>query len=448
MDNLLSQTAQKAAKYLRELDTRPVFPSSAVIENLKNLDGAFPENPTEPETVLTMLDQFASPATVASAGRRYYGFVTGGSLPAALAANWLAGAWDNNTHLMAGSPAAVALEEISLRWLLEALHLPSESGAAFVTGATMANFSALAAARHHVLEQAGWDVEANGLFGAPEITVIVGEEAHSTLFKALGLLGFGRNRVIKVPVDEQGRMRVAAFPKITGPAIVCIQAGNVNTGSFDPASDICRLAHESGAWVHVDGAFGLWAAAAPARAYLVEGVEQADSWATDAHKWLNVPYDSGLAFVRKPETLRAAMSLSAAYLPTGDKREPMMYTPESSRRSRGVEIWAALKSLGKSGLSDLIERNCRYASRFSEGLKEAGFEILNEVVLNQVLVDFGGDAETRRVVAGVQEEGTCWAGLTNWQGRAAMRISVSSWATTADDVEKSLLAIVKVATRR
>ena len=314
-----------------------------------------------------------------------------------------------------------------------------------MTGATMANFAALAAARHAVLARVGWNVEAQGLIGAPPIAVVVGAEVHPSLIKALGLLGLGRDRVLRVPVDGQGRMRADALPPLAGPTIVCIQAGNVNTGAFDPASEICRRAHSAGAWVHVDGAFGLWAAAAPARAHLAAGISGADSWATDAHKWLNVPYDSGLAFVRDPEALRAAMAVSAAYLPAGESRDPMDYTPEMSRRARGVEVWAALRSLGRAGLADLVERTCRHATRFADGLWAAGDQVLNDVVLNQVLVSFGDAETTKRVVAGIQADGTCWCGGTVWQGHVAMRISVSSWATTESDVERSLDAMLRVA---
>jgi glutamate/tyrosine decarboxylase-like PLP-dependent enzyme len=371
--------------------------------------------------------------------------VIGGSLPAALAANWLAAAWDQNAGLFAGSPIGAVLEEICLGWLLDVLKLPSASGGAFVTGATVANFTALAGARHAVLARAGWDVEAEGLFGAPPITVVVGDEAHPSLIKALGMLGLGRSRVVRVPVDSQGRMVPAKIPPLSGPAIVCMQAGNVNTGAFDPAAEICARARQDGAWVHVDGAFGLWAAANPKYAHLVESVADADSWATDAHKWLNVPYDSGLAFVRDAAALKSAMSVTAAYLPQGGRREPSQYTPELSRRARGVEIWAALKSLGRAGLAELIERNCRLARRFAEALREGGCEILNEVVLNQVLVSFGDSVRTRRIIDRVQRDGTCWCGPTDWQGRTAMRISVSSWATRDEDVERSAAAILRAA---
>jgi glutamate/tyrosine decarboxylase-like PLP-dependent enzyme len=444
---LLRETTERAIKYRESLDQRGVAPLPEEVARLVELGGPFPEQPTDPETVLTLLDEIGSPATVATAGGRYFGFVIGSSLPAALASNWLAAAWDQNACLSVMSPVAIALEEISLRWLLDALDLPAECGGAIVTGATMANFACLAAARHHILEKSGWDVEAKGLFEAPSFPVVVGAEVHPTLLKALGMLGLGRDRVITVPVDEQGRMRADSFPRLSGPAIVCIQAGNVNTGAFDPASEICELAHRVDAWVHVDGAFGLWAAASPNRSHLVKGVAAADSWATDGHKWLNVSYDSGIAFVRHPDSLRAAMSVSAAYLPTGNVREPMHYTPDSSRRARGVEVWAAIRSLGRAGLADLIERNCNQATRLAEGFQQAGYRVLNDVELNQVLVSFGDEETNSRVIAGVQADGTCWCGGTLWQGQPAMRVSVSSWATTEADIERSLQAILRVAAR-
>jgi glutamate/tyrosine decarboxylase-like PLP-dependent enzyme len=450
MRDLLNHTAEIAARYLESLEERAVAPGREALLRLEELNQPLQDDPQSPAAVLEMLDRIGSPATVGMAGPRYFGFVIGGSLPAALAANWLAGAWDQNPGLFVASPIGTVLEEVSLGWLLDILKLPGGSGGAFVTGATMANFTALAAARHALLEQAGWDVESDGLFGAPPVTVVVGDEAHPSLIKALGMLGFGRSRVVRVPVDNQGRMLAAEMPPLVGPAIVCIQAGNVNTGAFDPAAEICARARASGAWVHVDGAFGLWAAASPQYAHLVEGVENADSWATDAHKWLNVPYDSGLAFVRDEAALKSAMSLTAAYLPQGEHREPSQYTPELSRRARGVEIWAALRSLGRTGLSELIERTCRLARRFAAELPQAvgetpGIEILNDVVLNQVLVAFGDAARTLQVIDRVQQDGTCWCGPTVWQGRTAMRISVSSWATRAEDVDRSVAAILRAA---
>jgi glutamate/tyrosine decarboxylase-like PLP-dependent enzyme len=309
----------------------------------------------------------------------------------------------------------------------------------------MANFSALAAARTTLLKRSGWNVEEDGLFGAPPIKVIVGAEVHVSLLKALTMLGLGRSRVITVPSDGQGRMRADALPPLDDRTVVCIQAGNVNTGAFDPAKEICARAREAGTWVHVDGAFGLWAAVSPLYAPLLEGVGDADSWAIDCHKWLNVPYDSGIAVVRDPAHLRNAMAINAAYLQPSENREPWHYTPEASRRARGIELWAAMRSLGRDGLREMIERHCRLAKRFAEGLRQSGLQVLNDVVLNQVLVSFGSPEETRRIMAAIQNDGTCWCGGTQWQGHTAMRISVSSWATNDEDVERSLEAIIRIA---
>jgi glutamate/tyrosine decarboxylase-like PLP-dependent enzyme len=444
MEDLIKEAARRAARYLENLNERSVAPPPEAVARLKGFDVSLQPAPIAPMKVLAELDDLGSAATVASAGPRYFGFVTGGTLPAALAASFLAGAWDQNAVFHVASPATAFLEEVCRRWLVALFGLPSGASIGFVTGATMANFSALAAARHALLGRLGWDVEARGLFGAPPITVIVGAEVHVSVLKALSLLGFGRERVVRVAVDSQGRMRPEAIPALTEPAIICVQAGNVNTGAFDPAGQICALAQASNSWVHVDGAFGLWAAACPDRTHLAAGIPSAHSWATDAHKWLNVPYDSGIVFVADPQPLQASMSSRAAYLSAGDTREPSHYTPELSRRARGVEVWAALRSLGRSGLADLIGRNCRYARRFAEGLKKAGCDVLNEVVLNQVLVSFGGAERTRRVIARVQQDGTCWCGATEWQGHVAMRISVSSWATAEEDVERSLRAIIRL----
>jgi glutamate/tyrosine decarboxylase-like PLP-dependent enzyme len=446
MDALLRDTADRAIRYLTALPERPVAPDPGAVAALEALDIPLPDQPTDPSSVLRLLDETASAATTAMAGPRFFGFVVGGSLPAALAANWLAGAWDQKSAFRSVAPATSTLEEVSQRWLVDLFGLPDGTAAGFTTGATVANFTALAAGRHAVLAQAGWDVEANGLFGAPPVEIVVGDEVHPSLVKALGMLGLGRNRVVRVPVDDQGRMRTEKMPRLHGPTIVCAQAGNVNTGAVDPLAEICARAHESAAWVHVDGAFGLWAAAVPSLRHLTAGVEDADSWATDAHKWLNVPYDSGLALVRDPDALRAALSVSAEYLPpAGGQRNPSDYTPEMSRRGRGVEVWAALLSLGRTGLVELIERNCRLARRFATELSAAGYAVLNDVVLNQVLVSFGDSDITDRIVAAVQADGTCWCGGTVWHGRPAMRISVSSWATTDDDVSRSVEAITKVA---
>ena len=445
MRELLFETADRSARYLAGMSGVRIAPRSEDVARLEAMGGALPQVPCDPAEVVALLDDIGSPATVATASGRYFGFVIGGTLPAALAANWLAGAWDQNAGLSVSSPVAAKIEEIVLAWILELLGLPPICGGGFVTGTTMANFSALAAARTALLKRAGWNVEEDGLFGAPSIRVVVGEEVHVSLLKALSLLGLGRSRLISVPTDSQGRMRAEAVPQLDDHTLICIQAGNVNTGAFDPAKEICSRAHESGAWVHVDGAFGLWAAVSPLYADLLEGASAADSWAIDCHKWLNGPYDSGLAVVRQAEHLRSAMALSAAYLQTAGEREPCHYTPEVSRRARGIELWAAMRSLGRQGLKEMIERNCRLARSFAERLQGAGFEVLNEVVLNQVLVSFGSAEETRRVIDDVQREGTCWCGGTQWHGRTAMRISVSNWVTTEDDVEHSLAAILRIA---
>ncbi len=445
LQSLLTEAADRSAKYLTGLQTRRVSAGASAVEQLAAFDVPLQDEPRDASAVLRELDEIGSPATMAMAGPRFFGFVIGGSLPAGLAANWLASAWDQNTGLYNVTPGTAVLEEVALKWLLDVLQLPGDCAGAFVTGTTVAHITALAAARHAVLAKSGWNVEANGLFGAPPINVIVSHEAHPTLHKALGVIGLGRTRVTRVATDAQGRMRLDALPALDGRTIVCVQAGNVNTGACDPIREIVARARDAGAWVHVDGAFGLWARVAPSRAHLVAGVEGADSWATDGHKWLNVPYDSGIAVVRDGHALRAAMAVSAEYLPTETPhRNPSDYTPELSRRARGVDIWAAMRSLGRSGLAELVERNCRQARRFADAFRAAGFDVLNDVVLNQVLVAFGDPDTTRRVIAALQAEGTCWCGETTWQGHTAMRISVSSWATTDDDVERSIKTVLRV----
>ncbi len=446
MKELLAETAVRAARYAAAIGDRKVAPRSEDIARLEALGGTLPENPCDPAEVLALLDDVGSPATVATTGGRYFGFVIGGTLPAALAANWLAGAWDQNAAMQVMSPVAAKVEEIVREWTLDLLGLPSSSGVGFVTCTTMANFSGLAAARSALLQHSGWNVEEDGMFEAPAIRVVVGEEVHVSVLRALTMLGLGRSRVITVPADGQGRMRADALPVLDEHTIVCIQAGNVNTGAFDPAKEICARARDAGAWVHVDGAFGLWGAVSPLYAPLLEGVSAADSWAIDCHKWLNVPYDSGIVVVREPEHLRTALSAgSAAYLTQSAGREPWQYTPDASRRARGIELWAAMRSLGRSGLREMIERNCRQARLFADHLRAAGFTVLNDVVLNQVLVSFGSADQTRRVIAEIQEDGTCWCGGTIWHGHTAMRISVSCWATTDKDVEQSVAAMIRIA---
>jgi glutamate/tyrosine decarboxylase-like PLP-dependent enzyme len=444
-DELLRQAAEIARQYVRGVGERRVAPAQGDLDNLKKLHEPFPSAPSDPLQVLRTLDYIGSPATVATTGGRYFGFVNGGTVPASLAANWLAGAWDQNSALRIMSPIAAELEEVVLAWVCEALALPAECEGGLVTCATTANFTSLVAARHALLARAGWSVEEDGMFGAPPIDVVVGDEVHASILKALSLVGFGKKRLTRVAVDSQGRMRADKLPPLNDRTIVCIQAGNVNSGSFDPAKEICERAREQGAWVHVDGAFGLWASASPKYRHLTNGFEQADSWATDAHKWPNVNYDSGIVLVKDGMALRSALTVTAAYLDAGARREPMYHTPDSSRRARGVELWAVLKSLGREGLCSLIERTCEHARRFVEGFRMAGFAVLNDVVINQVLVSFGSNDATQKVIRAVQEDGTCWCGGTVWQGKSAMRVSVSSWATTEADVDRSLEAILRIA---
>jgi len=443
--DLLGLATERAQRYLETIRDRRVAPSDKDVAVLSRLHEPFPNSSSDPREVLKTLDEIGSPATVATTGGRYFGFVIGGSLPVVTAANWLAGAWDQNAGLRCMSPIAAELEDIVLRWICAAFGLPAECEGGLTTCATAANFTALCAARYALLEKAGWNVVEDGLFGAPPIDVVVGAEVHASILKSLSLAGLGNKRVTAVEADGQGRMRADKLPKLNERTIVCIQAGNVNTGAFDPAEEICRHARAQGAWVHVDGAFGLWAGVSPKYNHLTRGFENADSWATDTHKWPNVSYDSGVVLVRDGTALRAAMTMSAAYLTAGTRREPMHQTPDSSRRARGVELWAALKTLGRAGLAELIERTCAHAQTFAAGLQAAGFEVLNEVVINQVLVSFGSGDLTREVIRRLQEEGTCWCGGTEWQGKTAMRISVSSWATAEADVQRSLAAMVRIA---
>jgi glutamate/tyrosine decarboxylase-like PLP-dependent enzyme len=439
----LFRAFELAQDHLEGLDARPVGgdPSS-----LAGLDRPLPERGEDPVAVVERLAAAIGPAAVASPGGRYFGFVTGGVLPAALAADWLVSTWDQNAGLRATSPAAAALEDVAERWVLEALGLPDTAAVGFTTGATMGNFVGVVAGRHAVLARSGWDVEADGLQGAPPVRVIVGEQAHASLLKALRLAGFGTGRATRIPADDQGAMRPEALAQALaagdGPAIVCTQAGEVNTGASDPLEEIVATAREHGAWVHVDGAFGLWAAASPRLRHLVAGFEGADSWSVDGHKWLNVPYDSGLAIVADPDTHRASLSSAAGYLGEHAAREPYEHVPEMSRRAHAVPVYAALASLGRDGLAELVDRCCALARRVAEGVTRLdGAEVLNDVVLNQVLVRFGDDdAVTGDVVAAVQDSGEAWLGPTVWHGRAAARVSVSSWATTEADVDRLVAA--------
>lgn len=425
-----------------------MFPEPSVEELRAALSGPLPEGPLDAREVVADLIRDAEPGVVAMPGGRYFGFVIGGAVPAALGADWLTSLWDQNPGLYAAGPSASVVEEVATSWLAELLGLPAGVSSAFVTGCQMAHVTALLTARHAVLERAGWNLAAAGLAGSPPISVVVGEERHATLDRALRFLGIGSAQLVVVPADEQGRMRVEELRVPAGPTIVCAQLGNVNTGAFDPLPTIADAAEAAGAWLHVDGAFGMWAAASPRFRQLVEGVERADSWATDAHKWLNVPYDSGLAFTRHPDAHRAALGVKAAYLmhaESGGERDPVDWTPEFSRRARGFAVYAAIRQLGRSGVAALVERCCDHATAFADGLRAGGCEILADVVLNQVLVRFGDDERTRAVVARVQRDGTCFMSGTRWHGLEAMRISVSNWQTTEEDVARSVDAVLRAA---
>ena len=451
---LLRRTADRAADFLGTLGERPVRESASVDELRSALGGPLPEGGSDPWEVVEALADAAEPGVVAIPGGRYFGFVIGGALPSSLAADWLTATWDQNAGLYVAGPSAAVVEEVAGAWLADVLGLPNGVSTAFVTGCQMAHVTALLAARHHVLARAGWDVTQDGLQGAPRIRVLAGAERHATVDRALRFVGIGASQIDVVPADRQGRMRADALRDALGagegPVIVCAQAGNVNTGSFDPLDELADAASDAGAWLHVDGAFGMWAHASPRLRHLVTGIGRADSWACDAHKWLNVPYDSGLAFCAHPETHRAALGVQAAYLilaEEGAERDEMDWTPEFSRRARGFAVYAALRELGRAGVAALVERCCDHARRFADELDGYdGARVLNDVVLNQVLVRFGDeDAVTRDVVRRVQEDGTCWLSGTTWQGKAAMRISVSNWRTTVEDVERSVAAILAAA---
>jgi glutamate/tyrosine decarboxylase-like PLP-dependent enzyme len=445
---LLRRTADHAADFLETLETRPVRPEASADELFATLGGPLPERGSDPQSVVDALVDDAGPGIVGIPSGRYFGFVIGGAVPAAVAADWLTSVWDQNAGLYAGGPSAAVVEEVCRGWLAELLGLPAGVSVAYVTGCQMAHVTALAAARHQVLAQAGWDVARDGLAGAPPIRVVVGAKRHVTIDRALRLLGIGATSLEVVPVDDQGRMRLDELRLGDGPAIVCGQAGEVNTGAFDDLEAIADAAAEAGAWFHVDGAFGLWAAASPALRHLLKGSERADSWATDGHKWLNVPYDSGLAFCAHPDAHRAAMSVTASYLVhSGDDRErdQVDWTPEFSRRARGFPIYAAIRSLGRAGIAELVEGCCANARRFAALLEAGGATVLNDVVLNQVLVRLGDGDRTREAIARVQQDGTCWLSGTDWNGEHAMRISVSNWRTTAEDVERSAAAILAAA---
>lgn len=450
---LLGNTTREAIDYLASLDGRSVAPAADAGQLRALLGTELPANPQPPVQVINELALAGQQGTLASAGPRFFGFVMGGSLPAALAADWLVSVWDQNAAIYASSPVAAVVEDICQRWILDILGLPSSSSVGFVTGAQTATFTALGAARHHVLREVGWDVESGGLSGAPPVTVLATRERHASVDRALRYLGFGTDALLEIGCDGNGAIHpaelAAALEGVAGPKIVSVQCGNINTGAIDPLDEVCEVAREHGAWVHVDGAIGLWAAISSRFSDALAGLERADSWAADGHKWLNVPYDCGVVVCAHPASHHAFTRVSGAspYLVPSDERDEMDWTPEWSRRARAVPLYAAMRSLGRSGIAEIVERGCAHASRFAELLSAIeGVEILNEIVLNQVLVRFRSpdrahDALTDRVVRIVQEDGTCWLGGTTWQGSRAMRISVSGWATTADDVDISVAAI-------
>jgi glutamate/tyrosine decarboxylase-like PLP-dependent enzyme len=440
--DLIADAARRAMAYLNANPDGAAAPTIGAIAALDGFETRLPDGPTDPAAVLDQLDRLGSPATMRSTGGRYFGFVNGGTEPAGLAASILTAAWDQNVAMPVMSPAATHLDAIAADWIVELLGLPATATATFCGGASVANLTAVLAARDTLLARVGWDVDADGLAGAPPLRMVAGAEIHVSVAKALRAAGLGRNQLEIVPTDTFGRLDAGQLPDLDDRTIVLLQAGNVNTGHSDPFDAVISAAHHAGAWVHVDGAFGLWSAADPERAHLVAGVDQADSWATDAHKWLNAPYDAGVCIVARDEDLRRAMAVDATYLQTSSDRALMHLGIQMSQRARGVETWAILASLGRSGLAEMIDRTCRRCTRLAEMLSSAGAEILAPVVINQALAAFGDDDTTDRVIAEVQADGTCWAGGTTWQGRRAMRLSISSTTTTDDDIDISAAAIL------
>ena len=439
---LLDQARQYVYEYIDAVDQRTVFPDATALKNLERFDEPLPEGSQAGADVLEMLHAYGAPATVAQTGGRYFGFVNGGIVPTALAARWMADAWDQNPALYVISPIVGKLEQVCENWLRELLELPDGTVAGYVGGSSTATLCGLAAARYELLRRLDWDVNAQGLFGAPPIRVIVSQQAHSSVFKALALLGLGKDRIERVPADNQGRIDVSRIPALDDRCLLLLQAGNVNTGAFDAFEEICAPANKNDAWVHVDGAFGLWVKASRARRSLAQGLELADSWSVDGHKTLNTPYDCGIVLCRQQDALVAAMQASGAYIQYSQHRDGMMHVPEMSRRARAIDLWATLKYLGRNGVAELIDGMCERAAQFAEQLAGHRFHILNEVVFNQVLVAGDTPVQTREILAAIQASGVCWCGGTQWADEPAIRISVSSWATTPDDVDRSVNAFV------
>jgi glutamate/tyrosine decarboxylase-like PLP-dependent enzyme len=438
LEALLTIARDAAVRHLGGLDARAVLSTEGAVRDLAQLREPFPAGPSDAAAVIELLDRVGSPATTASNGGRFFGFVVGGTLPVALAADWLTSTWDQNAGLWILSPIGAELEVVAASWLLEIFDLPRDAAVGFVTGSTMGEFSAFAAARSALLTRVGYDVRRRGLRNAPPLRVVASEEVHPTNIAALAYLGIGADEIERCPVDGEGRIIASRMPALDDHTLLIVQAGNINSGACDPFEEICAKARSAGAWVHVDGAFGLWARASRRTAPMVAGIELADSWSVDAHKWLNVPYDSAFYICRDAQAVEDVFGVQAAYLLRDERRQNNNFTPELSRRARGVDVWAALKHLGRSGLETLIDGSCAHASRFAEGLRAAGYDVMNEVVLNQVVFACADEGQTRRALDYIQRSGVCWLGPTQWKGRFAMRISVSSWATTPNDVEHSL----------
>jgi len=440
---LFEMAKSYAYTYMEKINDRPVFPSVKSIQQLSVFDEPLPEKPCNPNKILNLLHKYGSPSTVAQTGGRYYGFVDGSSIPIALAAKWLSDIWDQNCALYVMSPIVSQLEAICEKWLKELFELPSGTVAGLVSGTSTATMCGIAAGRNEILRRQDWDINLKGLFGAPPIRIVIGEQAHASVIKALSLLGFGKEQIERVPVDSQGRMDADKLPLLDERTIVILQAGNVKSGSFDPFDKIGNRANNVGSWIHIDGAFGLWAAASHKKKFLTKGIEKADSWSVDAHKTLNAPYDCGIILCKNREALTMAMQVSGSYIRYSEKRDGMLFTPEMSRRARAIELWATLKYLGRSGIEEIVDGLCDGAQQFSEQLSTVGFNILNEVVFNQILVSCSTAEETNETLKNIQESGECWCGGSIWNSEPVIRISVCSWATTAKDINRSVAAFIK-----
>lgn len=440
---MFEHAKEYALDYLDGVFEREVYPIEQALQNLKYFDEPMPLEADDPTTILTLLHNYGSPATVATTGGRYFGLVVGGSFAPVMAVKWLADVWDQLAPLYVTSPITGKLESVCEQWMNELLGLPKDCAMGLVSGTSMATMAGFAAARYELLRRAGWDVNTKGLFGAPPIRVVVGAEAHSSVFKALAILGLGKDRVELVPVDDQGRMRVDLVPQLDGNTLLILQAGNVNSGSFDPIDELCEMANKTGAWVHVDGAFGLWAAASESKRHLTKGMEKADSWSVDGHKTLNTPYDCGIVICRDRNAMITAMQANGDYILYSDQRDGMLYSPDMSRRGRAVELWATLKLLGKRGVDELVDGLCERASQFADEIMAEGFTVLNDVVFNQVLVTCGTPDETASTLRNLQQSGECWCGSGKWRNTPVIRVSVCSWATTEEDISRTVRAFVK-----